>query len=62
MSEPRRHALSFDVEEYFQVANLAHRFPRSQWDDIPSRLDVGMLRILDLLERSGARATFFFLS
>jgi len=61
VSEPRRHALSFDVEEYFQVANLAERFPRSEWDQVPSRLDVGMQRILDLLERSGARATFFFL-
>ena len=55
------HAVSFDVEEYFQVANLAHRFPRSSWGDVTSRLDVGMQRILGALERHGARATFFFL-
>ena len=45
MSEPRQHALSFDVEEYFQVANLAGVFPRSEWDQVPSRLDIGMQRI-----------------
>ncbi|HJO27223.1 MAG TPA: XrtA system polysaccharide deacetylase [Planctomycetota bacterium] len=55
------HALSFDVEEYFQVANLAHHFPRAEWDAIPSRLDLGMDPILAALERHGARATFFFL-
>jgi polysaccharide deacetylase family protein (PEP-CTERM system associated) len=56
-----RHALSFDVEEYFQVANLRGRFARDDWDGIPSRLEVGMGRILTLLERRRARATFFFL-
>jgi polysaccharide deacetylase family protein (PEP-CTERM system associated) len=55
------HALSFDVEEYFQVANLAAHFPRERWDDVPSRVAVGMDRILALLERRGARASFFFL-
>ena len=55
------HALSFDVEEYFQVANLAHHFPRGDWEDVPSRLDVGMQAILDALRRHDARATFFFL-
>lgn len=62
MSEsPRRHALSFDVEEYFQVANLRPHFPMEAWDRVPSRLDVGMQRVLDALEGHGARATFFFL-
>ncbi|MCB9916186.1 MAG: DUF3473 domain-containing protein [Planctomycetes bacterium] len=56
-----RHALSFDVEEYFQVANFYDQFPRERWDEVPSRLDVGMQRILGALERHGARATFFFL-
>ncbi|MFN0243014.1 MAG: XrtA system polysaccharide deacetylase [Planctomycetota bacterium] len=56
-----RHALSFDVEEYFQVANLRHHFARSDWESVPSRLAVGMDAILNALERRGARATFFFL-
>jgi polysaccharide deacetylase family protein (PEP-CTERM system associated) len=56
-----RHALSFDVEEYFQVANLRGHFARAEWDAVPSRLEVGMGRILSVLERRRARATFFFL-
>jgi len=55
------HALSFDVEEYFQVANLRDHFAREDWDAVASRLDVGMESILALLERRRARATFFFL-
>ncbi len=61
--EPRRtaHALSFDVEEYFQVANLRGHFPRDGWDEVPSRLSIGMDRILGALEHANASATFFFL-
>ena len=55
------HALSFDVEEYFQVANLAEHFPLEKWGSVESRLDVGMERILQALQQSSARATFFFL-
>ena len=55
------HALSFDVEEYFQVANLRGAFPRAGWDAVPSRLSIGMDRILSALDRHGAGATFFFL-
>jgi polysaccharide deacetylase family protein (PEP-CTERM system associated) len=56
-----QNALSFDVEEFFQVANLRAHVAREDWDRIPSRLEVGMNRILACLERHGARATFFFL-
>lgn len=56
-----RHALSFDVEEFFQVANLTANFPRASWDEVPSRLDVGMRAVLDCLRRHETRATFFFL-
>lgn len=58
---PLLHALSFDVEEYFQVANFRGAFERDDWDGVTSRLDVGMDRILSLLDRRGARATFFWL-
>jgi polysaccharide deacetylase family protein (PEP-CTERM system associated) len=55
------HAISFDVEEYFQVANLRHAFPRDRWDEVPSRVSIGMDRILAALDRHDASATFFFL-
>jgi polysaccharide deacetylase family protein (PEP-CTERM system associated) len=56
-----RHALSFDVEEFFQVANLRASFAPERWDSVPSRLDVGMRAVLGALARHDARATFFFL-
>ena len=56
-----KHALSFDVEEFFQVANLRESFPSADWDGVPSRLDVGMDAVLSALDKRGARATFFFL-
>jgi polysaccharide deacetylase family protein (PEP-CTERM system associated) len=56
-----RHALSFDVEEFFQVANLRENFAPERWDSVPSRLDVGMRAVLDALARHDAKATFFFL-
>lgn len=56
------HALSFDVEEYFQVANLREHFPDARaWERAESRLSVGMERILAALEHGDAKATFFFL-
>jgi len=54
-------SVSFDVEEYFQVANLRHRFTKEDWESAGSRLDVGMDAILRVLEKHGARATMFFL-
>ena len=62
MSDQRPlHALSFDVEEFFQVANLRQQVGRQEWESMGSRLDVGMDAILDLLARNDARATMFFL-
>jgi len=61
MSAAPLNAISFDVEEYFQVANLRGHFAREDWDGVASRLHVGMDAILGALERHGARATFFFL-
>jgi polysaccharide deacetylase family protein (PEP-CTERM system associated) len=56
-----KHALSFDVEEYFQVANLRPFVAREDWSKIPSRLMVGMEDILRLLDKHDVRATMFFL-
>ena len=61
MSQPRLHSISFDVEEFFQVANLRAFYPMEAWDQVESRLDVGMERVLRALEQADARATFFFL-
>src|SRR5690606_4769032 len=55
------HPFAVDVEEYFQVSALEPHVPRSSWESIESRIDVGMERLLALLERHDARGTFFVL-
>jgi polysaccharide deacetylase family protein (PEP-CTERM system associated) len=55
------HALSFDIEEYFQVLNLRQQIPRQDWDGHESRVELAMDRILSALDRHRARATMFFL-
>ena len=60
-ASPPRHHFTVDVEEYFQVAALAPYVSRARWDDIPSRLHVGMRLVLDLLAERGTRGTFFVL-
>lgn len=55
------HALSVDVEEYFQVSNLSEAFPRARWDDLPSRVEAQTRRLLDLFDGMGQRGTFFAL-
>ena len=61
MSDRVLHAVSFDVEEYFHVANLRHRFDREDWAEVESRIDVGMDAVFRCLEKNRAHATFFFL-
>jgi len=54
-------AMSVDVEDYFQVQAFAGYAPRDQWDRYPSRVVANTRRVLDLLDRAGATATFFTL-
>lgn len=56
-----KNALSFDVEEYFQVANLRDAIYSSYWDLYQSRLHIGMDKILKILAESNTKATFFVL-
>jgi polysaccharide deacetylase family protein (PEP-CTERM system associated) len=55
------HALSVDVEDWFQVLNMAHLIERSAWSDFELRCGDSTRRLLDLFDRRGAKATFFFL-
>jgi polysaccharide deacetylase family protein (PEP-CTERM system associated) len=54
-------ALTIDVEEYFQVSAFAGAVTPDRWDQLPSRIEPQTERILSMLERAGARATFFVL-
>ena len=55
------HHFTVDVEEYFQVLALEPFVPRGRWDAIPSRLDVGVQLLLDLLSERDTLGTFFIL-
>lgn len=55
------HALSVDVEDWFQVLNMAHVVPRADWDRLPLRCGDAMRRLLELFARRNTKATFFCL-
>jgi len=54
-------AMSVDVEDWFQVENLKQVVPRSTWEARERRVERNTMRILELLEDHGTRATFFTL-
>jgi polysaccharide deacetylase family protein (PEP-CTERM system associated) len=53
--------LTFDVEEWFQVANLRGAIKPSDWDQQKSTVEQNVNRILDILEKFDIYATFFIL-
>jgi polysaccharide deacetylase family protein (PEP-CTERM system associated) len=54
-------AISFDVEEWFQTYAARKWYPNDKWDQINSRIDSILDRILLILDDHNAKATFFFL-
>ena len=55
------HHFTVDVEEYFQVLALEPYISRAAWNSLPSRLDVGLRSLLDILSERQALGTFFVL-
>jgi polysaccharide deacetylase family protein (PEP-CTERM system associated) len=56
-----RHVLTFDVEEYFVVEAFRSAIKPSSWSSMESRVEHQVAELLDLLDESGAEATFFVL-
>jgi polysaccharide deacetylase family protein (PEP-CTERM system associated) len=54
-------AMSIDVEDWFHVENLRPAIPRDTWATREDRVERNMDRMLELLERNGARSTCFVL-
>lgn len=54
-------ALSFDIEDWFQVENLKPAIPRECWDSLELRVEANTRRILELLREHETKATFFVL-
>lgn len=55
------HVLTFNLEDYFQVAAFNKYVQSGNWDRFESRLEHHTRRTLDLLDRHGTKATFFIL-
>ena len=56
-----RNALSFDVEEYFQVEAFKSIVQTREWPSLESRVVASTEHLLDILEARGVTATFFVL-
>ncbi len=54
-------ALTVDVEDYYHVLAFSRVIPQEDWDSYPSRVAMNTYRLLEILARQGARATFFVL-
>jgi polysaccharide deacetylase family protein (PEP-CTERM system associated) len=56
-----RNCLTVDVEEWFHVCGVGGALASDHWDELPSRVVDNTRQVLDLFDRTGARATFFVL-
>lgn len=56
-----RNAMTIDVEDYFHVSAFAPYIPREAWENLPSRVERNIDRILMLLDEKQIKATFFTL-
>lgn len=61
VARPPVSAFSIDVEDYFQVSAFAGQVRPEQWGSYESRVVANTRRLLDLLEATGIRATFYIL-
>jgi polysaccharide deacetylase family protein (PEP-CTERM system associated) len=55
------HILTVALEDYYHVGAFNRLIQRGQWYRFERRIEQATLRTLDLLDESGARATFFVL-
>ena len=58
---PLLDAFTVDVEEHFQVSAFEGSIRRDDWDSHPSRVEANTDRVLDFLDESRVKATFFVL-
>ena len=61
MSGTPRNVLSVDVEEWFHICGVGGALAPEHWPALPSRVVATTDRLLEMLDRADARATFFVL-
>ena len=55
------HAMTVDVEDWFQVQAFAGTIDRGEWDSLPRRVEANTEQFLGMFAEAGVRATFFTL-
>jgi polysaccharide deacetylase family protein (PEP-CTERM system associated) len=58
---PPGNLFTVDLEEWFHVCGVGGALAPERWDDLPSRVESTMLRLLDILDAEGVPATVFAL-
>jgi polysaccharide deacetylase family protein (PEP-CTERM system associated) len=58
---PQVHAMTCDVEDYFQVSAFEGIVPRDRWAKVQCRIPQNIDKTLQLFADNGAKATFFTL-
>lgn len=53
--------LTFDLEEWFHILDLPKSAYNSDWNNYPSRAEIGLDRFLDILSHFNISCTFFIL-
>lgn len=56
-----KHALSFDIEDWFHIVDIPELEDRSKWNDFDSIVENKTSLILDILDEHETKATFFVL-
>ena len=56
-----KNILTVDVEDWYHICDIDRILPSSRWDQCESRVLVNVEKILTLLDRFRAKATFFIL-
>jgi polysaccharide deacetylase family protein (PEP-CTERM system associated) len=52
---------TIDVEDYFHICEVSGAPRISQWDNIPGRVEINLLKLFDILDRFNVKSTCFFL-
>lgn len=55
------HAFTIDLEDYFHTDVASQTVNHDMWDQMPSRIESSVRRLLDLLDQNNTRATVFTL-
>ena len=54
-------AMTVDVEDYFHVSAFENSINKSDWTNMPLRVERNTYRLLELFEKHGVKSTFFTL-